>query len=222
MNEVLQPRHVPFYGDDLVAVQQPDGTIFVVFARVCDALGLRPWSQARRIQAHAVLQKGLTSLSVQTDGGPQMMQCLRLDLVPLWLSGVHASRVKEAMQPKLVRYQAEAAEVLWQAFKPQILIETDASAPSSDSTAIVHLQQIAEMGRAIVQMAEQQIDLERKQQALDGRMNSAARIIKQVQGDLTTMHVRLGVLESQVQPAGTITETQAAEISTALRRSRRY
>ena len=51
-------------------------------------------------------------------------------------------------------------------------------------------------------------------------MDAAARIIKHVQGqvetvvgDLTTVHVRLGVLEGQVQPAGSITEGQAAEIS---------
>lgn len=220
MNEALQPRYVPFYGDDLVAVQQSDGTIFVVFARVCDALGMRTPAQARRIRAHAVLQNGLTLLSIQTEGGPQALQCLRLDLVPLWLSGVHASRVKEALRPKLERYQAEAAEVLWQAFKPQILIETEDSIGASDSTAIVHLQQIAEMGRAITQMAEQQMEVQRKQLALDGRIHAAARIIKHVQGqvetvvgDLATVHVRLGMLEGQLQPAGTITEAQAAEIS---------
>ena len=55
MTEARAPRYVPFYGDDLVAVQQTDGTIIVVFARVCDAPGLRTWSQARRIQAHVVL-----------------------------------------------------------------------------------------------------------------------------------------------------------------------
>ena len=45
MTEARTPRFVPFYGDDLVAVQQTDGTIFVVFARGCDAPALRSWSR---------------------------------------------------------------------------------------------------------------------------------------------------------------------------------
>ena len=64
MTEARAPRYVPFYGDDLVAVQQTDGTIIVVFARVYDAPGLGPCSEARRIQAHVVLHKGLTSWSL--------------------------------------------------------------------------------------------------------------------------------------------------------------
>lgn len=215
MNETLTPRFVPFYGDDLVAVQHPDGTIFVVFARVCDALGMRTPAQARRIRAHAVLQKGLTLLSIQTEGGPQALQCLRLDLVPLWLSGVHASRVKDALRPKLERYQAEAAEVLWQAFKPQILVETDAPAGIRDSTAIVQLQQIAEMGRAIVQMAEQQIELERHQRTLAGRMDVAARVIKDVQ-------VRLTLLEDTLHPAAYLTDAQANAVSIQVKALAQY
>jgi hypothetical protein len=220
MTAPLQPRHVPFYDDDLVAVQQPDGAIFVVFTRVCDALGLKRWSQARRVQAHAVLQTGLITLTIQTEGGPQEAQCLRLDLLPLWLSGIQVSRVKPELQQHLLRYQTEAAGVLWQAFGPQILVESDHARGPADSSAIVQLQQIAEMAHAIGRMAEQQIELQRQHQVLDSRMDSAARIIKRVQGqvedvfgDLATVQVRLGVLEGQLQPAGVVTAAQAAEIS---------
>ena len=220
MSEPLQPRHVPFYDDDLMAVQQPDGAIFVVFTRVCEALGLKRWSQARRVQAHAVLQTGFLTLTIQTEGGPQEAQCLRLDLLPLWLSGIQVSRVKPELQPHLLRYQTEAAGVLWQAFRPQILVDQDVAVMAGDSTAIVQLQQIAEMAHAIGRMAEQQIELQRQHQALDNRMDTAARIIKRVQGqvetvfgDLATVHLRLGVLEGQLQPASIVTAAQAAEIS---------
>ena len=212
MSDPLQQRIVPFYGDELVAVQQTDGTIFVLFARLCENLGLARGSQVRRIQRHTILSEGFVALGVQTDGGPQEAQCLRLDLLPLWLSGLQARRVREALQPKLVQYQREAAMVLWQAFKPQILVEKTAIVQSA-SQAIQQLQQIAEMGYAIARMAEQQIELQRQQEALTGRVDAAARVIRDMQGHMVDVEVRLGVLEDQIHPTAYITDTQATEVS---------
>ena len=213
MVEPLQQRIVPFYGDEVVAVQHVDSTVYVLFAKLCENLGLTRSSQVRRVQRHAVLSKGLMLLSIQTESGVQEIQCLRLDLLPLWLSGVHASRVKAELQTKLVRYQEEAAVVLWQAFRPQIVVEETASVPDdqyavvpADNRAIEQLQQIAEMGYAIARMAEQQIELQRQQHALTGRMDTAARVIKDVQ-------VRLGILEGKLHPAAYITDEQATEVS---------
>lgn len=212
MSEALPHRIIPFYGDDLVAVQQHDGTIFLLFARLCDNLGLNQQAQARRIQRHAVLQKAFVSLLVETGGGPQMGQCLKLSLLPLWLSGIQASRVKPALQERLVLYQEEAADVLWQAFKPQILIGETAIQPV-ESQAIQQLQQIAEMGYAIARMAEQQIELQRQQHALAGRMDLAAHVIRGMQGQLAGIEVRVGLLEDQLQPASYISDVQATEVS---------
>ena len=213
MTDVLEQRIVPFYGDELVAVQHPDSTIFVVFGRLCENLGLNRLAQVRRVQRHAVLEKGFVTLSVHTAGGPQSLQCLKLSLLPLWLTGVQARRVKPDLQAKLVRYQEEAADVLWQAFKAQIVVEETAIERADDDQAIQHLQQIAEMGRAIVQMAEQQIELQRQQRALAQRMDTAARVIKDVQGHLVNVEVRLGLLEDQVHPTAYITDPQATEVS---------
>jgi hypothetical protein len=54
MSDPLPQRIVPFYGDDLAAVQTPEGTIFILFSRLCDNLDLVQQAQARRIQRHAV------------------------------------------------------------------------------------------------------------------------------------------------------------------------
>ena len=219
MSAALQQRTVPFYDDELVAVQQPDESVYIVFNRVCDALGFKRWSQARRIQAHSVLSTGFVTLTIETEGGSQEAQCLKLELLPLWLAGVQASKVKEELREKLVRYQTEAAGVLWQAFKGQILVN-EPTVHGVDDAAIQQLQQIAEMGRAIVRMAEQQIELQRQQSALSSRMDAAARVIRGVQGtldnvvgQLARVDVRLGVLEDQVHPAAYITDAQATEVS---------
>jgi hypothetical protein len=206
MSKSLAQHLVPFYGDELIAVQQPDGTIFVLFARLCENLGLGRESQVRRINRHTVLSQGLITLSVQTEGGPQQAQCLKLSLLPLWLSGVQAGRVKEELQDKLVRYQHDAADVLWQAFKSQILIEADDALVPSTDVELEQLAQIAEMGRAITRMAEEQLEIRR-------RVDAAARAFKAMRGDIADVQVRLGVLEDKLHPAAYITDTQAAEVS---------
>jgi hypothetical protein len=212
MSQASIQRIVPFYGDDLIAIQQPDGNIFVHFGRLCENLGLSRTAQVRRVQRHAVLDRGLTTLDVQTEGGAQTVQCLRIDLLPLWMAGLHASRVKDELRSKLVRYQQEAAVVLWQAFKPQIMVE-EAPIVVADSAAIQQIQQIIEMGYAIARMGEQQLDLQRQQQALVGRMDAAARIIRDVQGHLERVDVRLGAVEEQLLPGASITDEQATEVS---------
>jgi methionine synthase I (cobalamin-dependent) len=146
-----------------------------------------------------------------------MIQCLRLDLLPLWLSGVQASRVKEELREKLVRYQREAAFVLWEAFKPQILKEETAVDQASSDAAIRELQQIAEMGRAITQMAQQQIELQRQQQVLGQRIDKAGQIVRGIQVDITDIQVRLGTVEDKLHPHAYITEEQAAHISTVVK-----
>ncbi len=211
MSDASQQRIVPFYGDELIALQQSDGNIFVHFGRLCDNLGLARSPQVRRVQRHEVLQKGLVTLTVETEGGAQSVQCLRIDLLPLWMSGLHASRVKADLRDKLVRYQQEAAVVLWQAFKPQIVAEEPVVA--ANSTAIQQIQQIIEMGYAIARLGEQQLELQRQQQALTGRMDAAARIIRAVQGHLDRVDVRLGAVEERLTPGAAITDEQATEVS---------
>jgi hypothetical protein len=208
MSDALPQKIVPFYGDELVAVQQPDGTIFVLFARLCDNLGLNRRPQVLRIQRHAVLSQGLITLTVQTDGGPQQVQCLKLSLLPLWLSGAQASRVKDELQDKLVRYQHEVADVLWRAFRSQILIEEPP--PDRESQlAISQLEQIVEQSKAMQRMAEEQIGLIR-------RMNAAARVVKGLQANVADIQVRLGVLEDRLHPSAYITDAQAAEVQSAV------
>ena len=70
--------------------------------------------------------KALPHSSCRRTEDPRRRNVSRLDLLPLWMSGIQAKRVKPELQEKLARYQREAASVLWHAFKPQILVEETA------------------------------------------------------------------------------------------------
>src|SRR5262245_13500573 len=107
MTEPLSQHIVPFYGDELIAIQQADGTIFVLFTRLCENLGLQRAGQAQRVQRHAVLRAALANITVATEGGPQAVQCMRIDMLPLFLAGVQANRVKPELRAHLIRYQQE-------------------------------------------------------------------------------------------------------------------
>lgn len=209
MTQILPQKIVSFYSDELIAVQTEDGTIYAPFNRLCENLGLDRVGQVQRIRRHEVLRDALVMLTVDTSGGPQTVQCLRIDVLPLWLSGVQAGRIADTdLREKLIRYQKEAATVLWQAFKSQILKEAPPENRES-ALAIGQLEQIIEQSKAMQRMAEEQI-------ALIRRMDAAARIVKTLQTDVANVQVRLGVLEERLHPSAYITNEQAAEVQSAV------
>jgi hypothetical protein len=163
---VVDQREVTFYGDELIAVRTADGHVYVALRQMCQALGLDSPSQVRRIKRHAILSEGLeggvnlTYPSEEQGGGPQKANVLRVDLVPLWLSGIRLSATKETIRPKLERYQREAAVVLWEAFQEGRLTGSElySELMVSDSPAA----QAYRTARAVLQLAKHQFELETK------------------------------------------------------------
>jgi hypothetical protein len=211
MGQQLQ-KTVLFYGDELIAVQAEDtGNIFVPLSRLCDNLGIDRRRQAQRVRDHEVLSRGLVALSIETSGGAQEAQCLRLDLIPLWLAGVNANKVAPDVKAKLVQYQAEAASVLWAAFRHDIVPATEEQVePRSRSGAEIAL----DIATAIQHLARQQLEIERSLDGMHGRMDGMARFLRDF-ADSTDR--RLSALEIQLSPQSTISEEQAAELALAVK-----
>lgn len=150
-------KTVTFYGNEIEAVRVKDtGAIFVPISRLCDNLGITRARQARRIGEHPVLRRGFNTLTLETPGGPQKTQCLRLDMIPLWLAGINTNRVNEEIRNKLTRYQTEVSTILWAAFKHEML-------PTTESTAAAGLSDAAlayEVATAVRNIAREQMELE--------------------------------------------------------------
>lgn len=212
MPESLIQKTVVFYGDEIVAVQEAEsGVIYVPVGRLCDNLGIQRRNQMDRLRDHEVLAQGLASVSVQTEGGPQSTECLRLDLIPLWLTTINAKRVHGDVRAKLVRYQVEAASVLWAAFRNDIL-----------PTAERHIEERPRSGAeialdiatAIQHLAHQQLEIERSIEGMHGRMDGMARFLRDFAQ--RTDH-RLSALELSLSPQAAITAEQAAELVLAVK-----
>lgn len=83
--------------------------------------------------------------------------------------------------------------------------------------AIQELQHIVEMARAIAQLAEQQIELQREQQSfrheVSERLMRAGHVVKGMRLDIADLQIRLGDVEALVRPGAPISKVQAAEVS---------
>jgi hypothetical protein len=210
-------RTVTFYDDELIAIQEPrSSAIYVPLTRLCENLGIQRYRQVQRIREHPVLQRGLETLTIDSGSGLQEAQCLRIDMIPLWLSGVNANRVKPEIRDKLIRYQTEVADVLWQAFKHDILPTAQPSTmmPADPSGAALAY----EIATAVQHLARQQMELEQRLQGFDerygGRIDAMARFMRDFVGSTDR---RLSTLELYLNPQEQITEAQANELALAVK-----
>ena len=118
----IEQKEIDFYGDELSAVRLPDGNVYVSVRHMCQALGLTQRAQVLRIQRNDILTEGYKGgIKMITPGGMQRVGMLRVDLIPLWLSGLSTKAVKEEVREKVKQYQREAAKVLWDAFQAGLL-----------------------------------------------------------------------------------------------------
>jgi hypothetical protein len=205
----IEEKQVDFYGDGLPAVlveidQQGHTQIHVPLRPICDFLGLNWSAQTRRLGRDAVLSDMTSTVAVTaTDGRLRNMTCLPLDYLNGWLFGVNASRVKEDLREKVIRYQRDCYRVLAGAF-------LDRSLPVETSPTMTTLLQVREMGRAIMQMAEEQMEFEARLSVTEERLDQAATVV----GDLTQ---RMGSLERRVAPGQPVTEEQASQVSQSVK-----
>lgn len=110
---------VEFHGQSIVAAIQ-DGKPYVAMKPICENIGLQWEAQQKRIQRHDVLKSTMSMMNmVAEDGKQREMLCLPLTMLNGWLFGVDVNRVKPALRPKLMVYQRECFEVLFQHFMPK-------------------------------------------------------------------------------------------------------
>src|SRR5258708_12393130 len=189
--EVLAPVEqdtVPFYGHELVAVRLADERICAVLGWLCEGLGVNEQSQLRHIRGRAVLVDGLVTVRVQTEGGPQPMPALTMDVLPGWLFTIDERRFRPEAQPDVMVFQRECAGVRAEHFarrQPQL------SAPSSlvPSEPITH-PTVPDTGappaewldyhKAMVAWIEWQRDIEGWRQHIDTRLDQHEQVLQLV------------------------------------------
>lgn len=192
---VVEQREVEFYGDELTAVRGSDGQIYVSIRQMCQSLNIDDYGQRQRMRRQPVLNEGVGVCKLHTPGGVQETFVLRVDLVPLWLSGIRTTAVGQEARPKLERFQREAAKVLWEAFQSGRLtadVDFDALLAQDSPEA-----QAYKMAQAVMQLARNQLLL---------------------RAQLSDHEQRLEAIESHLgDPGRYVTADQASQISQAVK-----
>ncbi|MFW6182296.1 MAG: phage antirepressor N-terminal domain-containing protein [Chloroflexota bacterium] len=213
-NKALVPveqKQVMFYEDEITAVAvQEEGRrqVYVPVRPVCDQLGIAWSAQRNRINRDPVLSEAMTVVivTITTEGATptqsREMLCLPLDYLNGWLFGINASRVKEAVRDRLIRYQRECYQVLYEAFQEGRL--------RTDSTFEELLQQESDAVQAY-KMALAVVKLARNQIMLEARLEDHEKELAQFDERLASIEAELGESEQ------TISEEQASQISQAVK-----
>jgi hypothetical protein len=194
----VRTQTVDFYGDALAAAEGPDARIYVPLKPIADALGLTWPGQSERTRRHPVLGPAVILLrGLRVGGGNPTVLALPLDLLPGWLFGINADRVKPELRDKITRYQAECFRVLWEAFRGEIGAAAPMPAGATDAERALVLAE------AVAALARQQVTLEARQGHTDLALGDHAR--------------RLNALEVRLDPKQVLTEEQAAELALAVK-----
>jgi len=137
-------------------------------------------------------------------GSLQNTLCLPLKFLPGWLLGVSASRVKEDLHQRIIRYQRECYDVLWEAFGDGHL-----SASGDDS-----FDDLLRGGSEAVEaykMLQAMIKLARNQIVNEARLESYGRRLDNYEKRLDNIEATLG------DPGQFITPDQASQSSQAVK-----
>lgn len=109
----MQILKAPFFGTEIVVVEY-DNKPYVPMKPICENIGLSWHAQFERLQRKEVLNAIVRMIRMAAeDGKDREMVCLPLHYLNGWLFGIDANRVKPELKEKLIRYQKECYEVLW-------------------------------------------------------------------------------------------------------------
>ncbi|OLU22476.1 hypothetical protein BVH03_24945 [Pseudomonas sp. PA15(2017)] len=111
MSAVQQLISVPFYEDTVVLLGQDDHP-YVAMKSVVSNMGLDWKSQHVKLKANSD-RWGMVEITTPSVGGPQISSCLPLRKLASWLMTISPNKVKPELRDKIVRYQNECDDALW-------------------------------------------------------------------------------------------------------------
>ncbi|EPE3084101.1 phage antirepressor N-terminal domain-containing protein [Morganella morganii] len=103
--------NVPFHGDNLYVVNY-NGQPYVPMKPIVEGMGLDWMGQYRKLTQR--FAKGIEEMSIPTKGGEQSMLCLALRKLAGWLHTISPNKVKPEIRDKVIRYQEECDDVLYE------------------------------------------------------------------------------------------------------------
>lgn len=103
--------NVPFHGSELYVVNH-NGEPFTPMRPIIDGMGMDWASQFTKLKSR--FAKGVVEITIPTAGGVQKMLCLALRKLAAWLNTISPNKVKLEIRDRVIRYQEECDDVLFE------------------------------------------------------------------------------------------------------------
>ena len=110
MNTSLVP--VPFHGATLFLIEQ-NNEPYTPMKPIVEGMGLTWHGQFEKLNRNQE-RWGIRVTRIPSESGEQETLCIPLRKLPGWLMTIHPSRVKPELREKILRYQNECDDVLWE------------------------------------------------------------------------------------------------------------
>lgn len=204
-------RKLDFRGKEIDTADLKDGKGYVSLRSLCEAFGLDQRAQRRRLQRQqGYFEPYTATILVNTAGGPQPALCLMASAVPLFLTGVELSRLKDLeARDLLLTFLDEAHVVLAEHFgisergEIQFLRESVARMVSEQEAFEENLSKKVEAELAEIRQAHaekiQQIrqafgDLRQQVSRIDRVSGPQVRLTPEQRGHIRELVATLGTL----------------------------
>jgi len=197
--QAAEQQLVPFLGDDLAAAMATGGSIYISLPGMCAALGLSTQAQLRRIERTRTLAKGLQRISLQTKGGFQRVNCLRLDLIALWVAGAQTGSMKSEFRAKIETYQEELALVATQVFMRVVGLRTAQVVPTEDPRIIALAEQINTLTDIATFLREHMQAMLEAQGHVSMRLEQAVQLLETLAGRQQTTEDQVARIDERTK-----------------------
>lgn len=107
----MKSLHVSFHGSDLYIVEH-DGEPYTPMKPIVEGMGLAWQPQLHKMKQR--FSQGITEIVIPTAGGQQQMICLPLRKLAAWLNSISANKVKPEIRERVLQYQEECDDVLYE------------------------------------------------------------------------------------------------------------
>ncbi|MBD2799513.1 phage antirepressor N-terminal domain-containing protein, partial [Xenorhabdus sp. M] len=111
VTETSKTINVPFYGDHLYLVNH-NGEPYVPMKPIVEGMGLTWEPQLRKLNQR--FAKGMIKMVIPSLGGAQETVCLAFRKLAAWLNSISPNKVKASIRDKVIRYQEECDDVLYE------------------------------------------------------------------------------------------------------------
>ncbi|MGR2678707.1 phage antirepressor N-terminal domain-containing protein [Chromobacterium haemolyticum] len=132
----MTPITVSFQGNTLFIVEY-NGEAYTPMKPIIEGMGL-----AWQVQHRKLLERFKSSITemvmVAEDGKQRAMTCLLLRKLAAWLYSISPNKVRPELRDRIIQYQAECDDVLWQHWTQAKRAEPLARSPLIPSDAVIY------------------------------------------------------------------------------------